>query len=88
LQLRQPSQQLKERVRACLGHLDPDEKDHRYKDVRTQVSDKYSLISANTMNAFLHNAHYFPTATELRSISDKYVALLRDLDDAIGKVRK
>ncbi|SCF33857.1 hypothetical protein [Micromonospora mirobrigensis] len=79
-------QELKERVRTCLGKLDPEESNPRYKDVRNQIAARDSLISANTMNAFLHNANYFPSATELRSISDKYVGLLEDLDAEMGKV--
>ncbi|MFB9803931.1 hypothetical protein, partial [Streptomonospora salina] len=80
-------QELKERIRTCLANIDPENNEVKLKDIRNQIDTRNSLISANTMNAFLHNYHYFPTVAELVAISDKYVHFLSMLDEEMGDGR-
>ncbi|MGW0192997.1 hypothetical protein [Nonomuraea sp. NPDC003201] len=82
-----PRDELRQKVQTCITYLDPSGKDKRYKDIRNQVGAPDSIIGGSTLNAFLHNPNYFPTAVELRSIADKYVDFLKELDAAIGQAK-
>ncbi|MFB4280731.1 hypothetical protein ACBJ59_35960 [Nonomuraea sp. MTCD27] len=82
-----PRDELRQKVQTCITYLDPSGKDKRYKDIRNQVGAPDSIIGGSTLNAFLHNPNYFPTAVELRSIADKYVDFLKELDSAIGQAK-
>lgn len=72
--------ELKTRVRKCLHEVDPTDKDDRYQAVRTGLSDGTSLLAVATMHGYVHNRHYHPTATELRTIASNYEAFLQALD--------
>lgn len=79
--------QLKHLIQEAINQLDPSGKDKQYLDLRRQVSDANSLIGTTTLNAFLHRPNFFPTATEMRDISDKYQGFLEQLDAAIAATR-
>ena len=59
----------------------------RYLDLRQQIHKKDSIINTVTLNAFLHNPDYSPSAPVMRSISDTYSLLLTDLNRAIGEAK-
>jgi hypothetical protein len=75
---------LRERITACLGQLDPSGKADKYLPVRRGVSDRDSLFSVRSMQAYLHNPLLHADAPSLRAISDNYATLLKDLDGVLG----
>ena len=74
-------------VKNALKQLDPGKKASRYLSIRQEIDKKDSLINTVTLNAFLHNPDYFPSATNMRTISDTYAVLLTDLNKAIGEAK-
>lgn len=75
-------------VEGALKQLDPSQKARRYLDLRTQLAQKDSLVNTSTLNAFLHNPHYSPSAPDMRAISDKYSVMLSDLNRRIGEAKE
>jgi hypothetical protein len=75
---------LRDRVRVCLHKLDPSGKANRYAPIRKALSDNDSPLSVTSMHAYLHNTFMQPDPVGLRAISENYLPLLADLDNAIG----
>jgi hypothetical protein len=75
---------LRERMNVCLAQLDPSGKADKYLPVRRGVSDRDSLFSVRSMQAYLHNPLLHADAASLRAISDNYTTLLKDLDGVLG----
>jgi hypothetical protein len=71
---------LKDMVRKCVTELDATQRDARYQPVRVALNNPNSLVAVATMHAYLHNSHYHPVASELRSISANYAPFLAGLD--------
>jgi len=74
-------------VSNAIRELDPTMRAARYLDLRQQIHKKDSIINTVTLNAFLHNPDYSPSAPVMRSISDTYSLLLTDLNRAIGEAK-
>jgi hypothetical protein len=74
---------LRQRVEACLRKLDPTNRNDRYEAVRKALSNDQSPIAVRSMHAYLHNPYMQPDAGSLRAISENYMPLLADLDNAI-----
>jgi hypothetical protein len=70
-------------VQKCLHELDTTGKDPRYQAVRLGLADGTSLFSVATIHAYLHNANFNPTPSELRSIAANYSAFLAGLDTLV-----
>jgi hypothetical protein len=75
-----PHIKLRDMVKKCVGELDPTGKAPKYQWVRTGLNDGTSLFAVATIHAYLHNAHFNPTPSELRSTSSNLSAFLADLD--------
>jgi hypothetical protein len=71
----------------AIHQLDPTMKAQRYLGLRQQINQKDSLISTETLNAFLHSPTYVPSAPAMRTISDTYSVLLTDLNRVMGDAR-
>jgi hypothetical protein len=78
-----PSANLRQMVKKCAYELDKTGKDPRYQAVRVGLTDNTSLFSVATIHAYLHNANFNPTPTELRSIAANYSAFLAGLDTLV-----
>jgi hypothetical protein len=78
-----PSANLRQMVKRCAHELDKTGKDPRYQAVRLGLSDGTSLFSVTTIHAYLHNANFSPTPTELRSIAANYSGFLAGLDTLV-----
>lgn len=78
-----PSTKLRELVKKCVKELDPSEKDPRYQSVRAGLNDGTSMFAVATIHAFLHNSHYKPTPSEVRSTSSNYAPFLAALDTLV-----
>lgn len=74
-------------VNNAIRQLDPTMKAGRYLALRQQINQKDSLVNTVTLNAFLHSSTYFPSAPNMRAISDTYSVLLTDLNRAIGEAK-
>lgn len=74
-------------VNNAILQLDPTRKANRYLGLRQQLNQKDSLVNTVTLNAFLHNSSYHPSAPNMRAISDTYTVLLNDLNQAIGEAK-
>lgn len=75
--------ELKNRVRKCLRAVDPTEKKAAFQAVRTGLSDGTSLLAVTTLHAYVHNPHYHPSGTEIRTIASNYAEFLKALDALI-----
>jgi hypothetical protein len=74
---------LKDLVKKCVKELDPTEKDIKYQPVRAGLNDGSSMFAVATIHAYLHNPHYNPTPSEVRSTSSNYAAFLAGLDTLV-----
>jgi hypothetical protein len=70
-------------VRKCVRELDPTEKDLKFQPVRAGLADGTSVLAVVTIHAYLHNAYFTPTPTELRSTASNYSAFLASLDTRV-----
>lgn len=75
--------ELKTRVKRCLREIDPTEKELQYQPVRAGLADGTSVLAVSTMHGYVHNPHYHPTGTEVRSISANYAPFLQSLDGLV-----
>jgi hypothetical protein len=78
-----PTGTLRNMVKKCVHELDATSKDPKYQAVRLGLADGTSLFSVATIHAYLHNANFNPTPTELRSIAANYSAFLAGLDTLV-----
>lgn len=78
---------IRHHVNNAIRQLDPSMRASRYLTLRQELNKKDSLINTVTLNAFLHDPHYVPSAPNMRDISDTYSVLLNDLNQAIGDAK-
>lgn len=78
---------LRHYVENALRELDPTLKASRYLGLRQELNKKDSIINTVTLNAFLHDPHYMPSAPAMRTISDTYTVLLNDLNKAVAEAK-
>lgn len=74
------NKELRNVIKKMLHEVDPSDKDSKYAGVRAGLSDGTSVMAVSTMHAFVHNPHYSPTATEIRTIAANYQPFLEALD--------
>lgn len=74
---------LRSLVRKCLKEIDPSEKDLRFQAVRAGLQDGTSVLAVATLHGYVHNPHYHPSGTELRTIAANYEAFLQALDELV-----
>jgi hypothetical protein len=77
------TQELRNQVKRCLQEIDPTGKDRRYQAVRVGLQDGTSVLAIATLHGYVHNPHYHPTGTELRSIAANYESFLQALDELV-----
>lgn len=75
--------ELKKRVKKCLQAVDPANKNPLYQPVRTGLDDGLSLLSVATLHGYVHNPHFHPGGTDLRSITSNYAPFLKALDELV-----
>lgn len=76
-------ERLRVMVQRCVNTLDPKGKEAKYQAVRAGLTDGTSVLAVATIHAYLHNPHYNPTPTDLRSTSSNYAAFLAGLDTLV-----
>lgn len=74
---------LRDMVKKCVQAMDPGSVDSRLQPVRTGLADGTSLLAVRTIHAYLHNVHFNPTPTELRTIASNYAAFLAGLENLV-----
>lgn len=74
------NKELKTLIKRVLHQIDPSDKEAKYAGVRAGLSDGTSVMAVSTMHAFVHNPHYSPTGTEIRTIAANYQPFLEALD--------
>ena len=74
---------LRDGVRYCLTQIDPKGKESRYQSVRAGLNDGTSMLAVKTMQALVHNPHWNPTPSEVRTIASNYSAFLTALDTLV-----
>ncbi len=70
-------------VQYCLTKIDPSGKDPKYQPVRAGLSDGTSMLAVKTMQGFMHNPYWNPTASDVRMIAANYSAFLTALDTVV-----
>ncbi len=75
--------EFKNRIRKCLGLIDPTNKDPTWLPVRTGLQDASSLHSVSTLHAYVHHPSYHPTAGDIRNIAANLEPFLQALNDLV-----
>lgn len=78
-----PDKKLRLQVRRCLEEIDPTSKDQHFQAVRAGLQDGTSVLAIATLHGYVHNRHYHPSGTELRTIAANYAAFLQALDELV-----
>lgn len=71
---------LKDRIAECLKRIDPRGKDGRFQAVRAGLADPSHVMSATTLNAWVHNVHFNPSPTDLAVIAKNWTPFIQALD--------
>ncbi len=74
------SQYLRDRIEECLKHLDPKDKDNRFQAVRVGLADQNHIMSARTLNAWVHNVHFNPPPKDLEMLAKNWTPFIQALD--------
>ncbi len=74
---------LHQRVKKCLGKLDPKNKNKQFKPVRTGLSDGTSFYSIRTLHAFVHDKYFLADAITLGNIAGNMEPFLQALNDDV-----
>ena len=77
------TKELRLMVKKCVHTLDPTDKNAKYQAVRAGLNDGTSVLAVSTIHAFLHNPHFHPSPTELRTIASNYAGFLAELDTLV-----
>lgn len=78
-----PVGKLRELVKKCVYELDTTQADPKFQAVRAGLTDGTSMFAVATVHAYLHNPHYNPTPSELRSTASNFTAFLSGLDGLV-----
>ncbi len=74
---------LKDMVKKCVNELDSTQKDAKFQSVRAGLVDGSSMFAVATIHGYLHNPHFNPVPSELRSQASNYSAFLSGLDSLV-----
>jgi len=77
-------QDLKGRVRQCLGRVDPTGKAQEYQGVRAGLTDGHSVYAVKTLHGFVHNPHFHADGNTVRSIASNLEPFLQALNDGLA----
>jgi hypothetical protein len=75
---------LKGRVRQCLGRVDPTGKAQEYQGVRAGLSDGNSVYAVKTLHGFVHNPHFHADGNTVRNITSNLEPFLQTLNDGLA----
>jgi hypothetical protein len=78
-----PVGKLRELVKKCVYELDKTQSDPKYQAVRAGLNDGTSMFAVATIHSYLHNPHFNPTPSEVRSTAANYSAFLTGLDGLV-----
>jgi hypothetical protein len=72
---------LKNRIKRCLHKVDPTDKDATFQAVRQGLSDGTSFYAVSTLHGYVHNPHFHPDGSAIRSIAANLEPFLQALND-------
>jgi hypothetical protein len=75
--------ELHQRVKKCLGKLDPKQENDQFKAVRTGLGDGTSFYSVRTLHAFVHDKFFLADAVTLGNIAANMEPFLQALNDDV-----
>jgi len=75
------SGKLKKRIQRALDAVDPTKKEKQFQGVRQGLSDGTSMFAVATLHAYVHNAHFHPDGSAIRSIAANLAPFLQALND-------
>lgn len=73
--------ELKTRIKRTLHAVDPTDKDSTYQGIRQGLSDGTSFYSVSTLHGYVHNRHFHPDGSSIRSIAANLSPFLQALND-------
>lgn len=76
-------QEMKKRLKKCLGAVDPKGKDQRFKAVRVGLEDGTSLYAVATLHGFIHNRHLRADRSHVEAIAENIEPFLQALNDDV-----
>jgi hypothetical protein len=74
---------LKKRIQRTLNIVDSTGKDRQFQGVRQGLSDSTSLYAVATLHGFVHNPHFHPDGSGIRSIAANLNPFLQALNDHV-----
>jgi hypothetical protein len=75
------SGELKKRIQRALNVVDSTGKDAQFQGVRQGLSDGTSMLAVATLHGYVHNQHFHPDGSGIRSIAANLVPFLQALND-------
>lgn len=72
---------LKKRIQRALNAVDPSKKDERFQGVRQGLSDGTSMFAVATLHGYVHNPHFHPDGSGIRSIAANLKPFLQALNE-------
>jgi hypothetical protein len=81
---RTKSKTLVEKINETLRALDTSGKATKYQKLRSTLNQKDGMFSVTSMNAVVHNQHFNPIPSELRTMALNFTPFLASLDDFVS----
>jgi hypothetical protein len=72
---------LKKRIQRTLYAVDPSQKDKKFQGVRQGLADSNNMFSVSTLHGYVHNPHFHPDGSGIRSIAANLGPFLQALND-------
>lgn len=73
---------LRDNLKLCLRIVDPSRKDRRFQAVRTGLADPNSMMSAIILHAWVHNANFSPSPSDIVAVANNWLPFLEALDES------
>jgi hypothetical protein len=72
---------LKKRIQRTLNAVDPTQKDKQFQGVRQGLADGNNMFAVATLHGYVHNPHFHPDGSGIRSIAANLSPFLQALND-------
>jgi hypothetical protein len=77
------SAEFKTKIKRCVHEVDPTDRDPKWQQIRTGLSDGTSLHSINTLHAYVHSHLYHPKAGDVRALAAMFEPFLQAMNDSV-----
>jgi hypothetical protein len=74
---------LKKRIQRALNSVDTTQKDRKFQGVRQGLADSNNMFAVATLHGYVHNPHFHPDGSGIRSIAANLSPFLQALNDDV-----